>query len=313
MISLLLTILFSFVELNCENFFDYSHDEGKNDMEYLPHSARKWDKAKYWHKVNHIAQEIISCGGEGVEWSLPDMVALTEVENDSVMSSLTQHGPLRNAGYKYIMTQSNDERGIDVALIYSPFSFQLIGNRSLQVNPPKGQHATRDILHAWGRTLSGDTLHVFVVHAPSRVNGVKATRPYRIRVAERICQAIDSICDTGTKGHIIVAGDFNDHAGDKALDIYQAKGLVHISKQAKGHNGARGTYKHMGRWGSLDHIFASETLASKMQSCEIHDAPFLLEEDEKYGGVKPMRTYNGYLYNKGYSDHLPLLARFLLQ
>ena len=28
------------VELNCENLFDYRHDEGKNDEDYLPESTR---------------------------------------------------------------------------------------------------------------------------------------------------------------------------------------------------------------------------------------------------------------------------------
>jgi hypothetical protein len=34
-----------------------------------------------------------------------------------------------------------------------------------------------------------------------------------------------------------------------------------------------------------------------------------LEEDKKYGGVKPLRTYNGYRYQRGFSDHLPLVVR----
>ncbi len=312
MFAFALTILFTFVELNCENFFDYSHDEGKNDMEYLPNSTRKWDKGKYWHKVNQIAQEIISCGGAGTEWTLPDMVALTEVENDSVLNDLTCHGPLRNAGYHYVMTNSDDERGIDVALLYSPYSFRLIDSHSLRVAPPKGHHATRDILHAYGELLSGDTLHIFVVHAPSRVNGKRATKPYRLKVADRICEAVDSIRATGSKGNIIVAGDFNDHSGDEALQRLIAHGMAHISKEATGKNGARGTYKHQGKWGSLDHIFADVKMASRKVSCEIHDAPFLLEDDEKYGGVQPRRTYIGYRYHRGYSDHLPLVARLTL-
>ena len=42
-LSLLLVSLFTFVELNCENLFDYQHDEGFNDYEYLPKAAKKWD------------------------------------------------------------------------------------------------------------------------------------------------------------------------------------------------------------------------------------------------------------------------------
>ena len=104
MLTLLLASLFTFVELNCENLFDYTHDEGKNDQEWLPTATRKWDKKRYWKKVNNIAREIISCGGEGDDWALPDLVALTEIENDSVMHDLTHRSLLRNAGYEYVMT-----------------------------------------------------------------------------------------------------------------------------------------------------------------------------------------------------------------
>ena len=39
----------------------------------------------------------------------------------------------------------------------------------------------------------------------------------------------------------------------------------------------------------------------------IIDFPFLLEEDDKYGGTTPYRMYNGMRYKGGYSDHLPVL------
>ncbi len=37
--------------------------------------------------------------------------------------------------------------------------------------------------------------------------------------------------------------------------------------------------------------------------------PFLLEEDTKYGDVKPFRTYYGFQYNGGFSDHLPVMLK----
>lgn len=135
--ALLLTTLFTFVELNCENLFDYTHDEGKDDMEWTPTSIRHWNKGRYWRKLNNIGQEIISCGetpslnrerlrvgeqssgmgrGGSPTWQLPDMVALCEVENDSVIRDLTKRSMLRNAGYEYLITQSPDLRGIDVAV-----------------------------------------------------------------------------------------------------------------------------------------------------------------------------------------------------
>jgi hypothetical protein len=45
------------------------------------------------------------------------------------MFDLTRRSLLRQAGYEYVMTDSPDRRGIDVALVYSPFTFRLINHR----------------------------------------------------------------------------------------------------------------------------------------------------------------------------------------
>ena len=184
-LNLLLGII-TFVELNCENLFDTRHDTLKQDQEYLADGVRHWNRHRYWDKVNHIAKEIISCGDQPTGWQLPDFVALCEVENDSVMRDLTQRSSLRNAGYQYVMTDSPDERGIDVALLYSPFSFRLLHSHAIRIDPLKKMRPTRDILYAAGTLVNGDTLHVMVVHAPSRFNGEKKTRPHRLLVADRL-------------------------------------------------------------------------------------------------------------------------------
>ena len=312
LLSLLLTSWLTLVELNCENLFDCLHDEGKNDYEYLPTSTRKWDRGKYWKKVNRVAQTILSCGGEGDDWQLPDLVALCEVENDTVLTDLLKRSLLRNAGYEYMMTHSDDERGIDVALLYSPFSFRPMSYYALRVEPPDGRHATRDILYAKGLVISGDTLHVMVVHAPSRVDGEKQTRPYRMKVAERICGAVDSLRSIDPQAQVILAGDFNDYATDSAMVYLSRHGLVSVSEGAIGSHGAKGTYKYKGKWGSLDHILVSLPLQERFAGCHIHDSLFLIEDDERYGGVQPKRNYVGMRYHNGYSDHLPLVARFRL-
>ena len=78
---------------------------------------------------------------------------------------------------------------------------------------------------------------------------------------------------------------------------------------ATGTHGAKATYRYQGRWQSIDHVFVSGRLLDSVKQTYINDAPFLLEEDKKYGGVKPLRTFNGYRYQRGFSDHLPLVVR----
>lgn len=308
------TEILKVVELNAENMFDCMHDPLKNDTEFLPDGIRHWTRPRYWKKLNSIGQEIISCGEDSARWTLPDIVALCEVENDTVMRDLTKRSLLRKARYEYVMTDSPDGRGIDVALMYSPFTFRLINSYSLRAVPLKNMKPTRDILYASGELITGDTLHVFVVHAPSRSGGERDTRAFRLHVARRLAVSVDSIQRISPEAGIIALGDFNDYAGDASLRyLYDNSCLVNVSCEARGNNGARGTYRYKGKWGSLDQILVSKSLASAVVSCNVNDAAFLLETDPVYGGVRPKRYFIGYRYNNGYSDHLPLVMRLKLR
>ena len=295
------------VELNCENLFDYLDDEGKDDSEYLPEATRHWTKKRYWRKLNNIAQELLSCSDDGI----PDLIALCEVENDSVVHDLVRRSLLRNAGYEYLMTSSPDLRGIDVALLYSPFSFAPIRSYSLRVTPIEDMRPTRDILYACGEIASGDTLHVFVVHLPSRYGGERYSRPFRKVVADRLCQSLDSIQGLNPEARVLIAGDFNDDADSPVLQQIGRHGLYNLTKDARGENGVKGTYRYQGEWESIDHILSSRVLYNKVDTAFIHSPEFLLEEEKLYGGYRPRRTYNGMRYQPGYSDHLPLVVKIL--
>lgn len=327
-LTLLLSSLLTFMELNCENLFDTQHDSLKNDLEFLPESNYHWTPTRYWRKLNNLSKEIVAEGygdasrtGKGLDgggaalggsWQLPDLVALCEVENDCVMRDLTKRSALRTAGYEYVMTNSPDERGIDVALMYQPFSFALVRSWAIRIKRLPGTRPTRDILYAAGRVVSGDTLHVFVVHAPSRRGGEQASRPYRLQVACQLAAAVDSIYTLNDSANVIVAGDFNDYSDSPALESLYRHHLINISAEAKGQHGAKATYRWHGEWRSLDQMLCSPNMVMRKESCRIGDLPFILEDDEKYGGKKPYRTYLGPRYLGGYSDHLPLVARFRL-
>ena len=305
MLSLLLASWLTLVELNCENLFDCHHDSLKQDTEWLPASVRKWTPDRYWRKVNNIGQEIISCSSDG----LPDLVALVEVENDSVVFDLTHRSLLRNAGYEFLMTQSPDLRGIDVALLYQPFSFRPVCYDYLDVQPLEDMRPTRDILYVQGETMNADTLHLFVVHVPSRYGGERQTRPNRHVVMQRL---VDAIRFLPPEAKVIVVGDFNDYADSPSLQFLEHQALHNVTSHAVGTHGAKGTYRYEGQWQSIDHVLVSAALCDSVAHAFVNDAPFLLEEDNKYGGVKPFRTYNGYRYQRGFSDHLPLVVRFRL-
>ena len=298
----------TFVELNCENLFDYQDDEGKDDSEYLPESTRHWTKKRYWQKLNNISQSLLSCSEEGI----PDLIALCEVENESVLHDLTKRSLLRNAGYEYIMTSSPDLRGIDVALLYSPFSFKPVKSCFLRVDPISGMRPTRDILYVSGQVISGDTLHVFVVHFPSRFGGERYSRPFRKVVADRLCLSLDSIQRLNPDARILIAGDFNDSHDSPALKQIYSHNIQNLTKEAHGLHGVKGTYRYQGEWGSIDHILSSRALYNKVDTAFVHSPLFLLEEEKLYGGYRPRRTYIGMRHQSGFSDHLPLVVRLNL-
>lgn len=298
----------TFVELNCENLFDYQDDEGKDDSEYLPEATRHWAKKRYWQKLNNISQSLLSCSEEGI----PDLIALCEVENDSVLHDLTKRSLLRNAGYEYIMTSSPDLRGIDVALLYSPFSFKPVKSCFLRVDPISGMRPTRDILYVSGQVISGDTLHVFVVHFPSRFGGERYSRPFRKVVADRLCHSLDSIQRLNPDARILIAGDFNDSHDSPALKQIYSHNIQNLTKDARGLHGVKGTYRYQGEWGSIDHILSSRALYNKVDTAFVHSPLFLLEEEKLYGGYRPRRTYIGMRHQSGFSDHLPLVVRLNL-
>ena len=142
MLALLLINLFTFVELNCENLFDYMHDIGKEDTEFTPDGSYHWTKSRYWKKLDRTGQTILSCA-DSASLSIPDMAVLCEVENDTVLHDLTCRSLLRGARYEYVMTSSPDRRGIDVALLYSPFTFRLLSSHAVRVDTIKGMRPRR--------------------------------------------------------------------------------------------------------------------------------------------------------------------------
>lgn len=324
------TLTFRVLSYNVENLFDCRHDTLKNDYEFLPHATRHWNYSKYKRKLDNVARVIIAAGG----WTTPTLVALCEVENDSVLRDLTRYSALREAGYRYVMTRSADERGIDVALLYQRGLFKLLSHRSIVIpKPDKSNRPTRDILHVSGLLLNRDTLDVFIVHFPSRSGGAKASEPYRLLAARTLKQTADSVMSKRLTPQILIMGDFNDYPVSKSVrkvllasapptlsDSIRPKKLYHLLAGKASTRKHYGSYKYQGEWGLLDHLIVSGSLLhadAPLHTDETHAGVFrprfLLTEDRKYGGEQPFRTYYGMKYQAGYSDHLPVWADFRLQ
>lgn len=291
------------VELNGENLFYPEHKEGKNDLNYTPDGMLRWGFKRFHDKLENVACTLLAVG----EAFPPDLVGLCEVEDDSVMVHLTRRTRLREVGYRYVMTtRSPDARGINVALMYQPLSFRLLEHREITVEPLKVLHPTRNVLHAWGKVINGDTLDVVVAHMPSKLGG-EVSEQYRCMVAQVIVGIADSLRTVRSHFNFLVMGDMNEDSSATALQyLVQTGGLTEPTLHAR--SGSAGTYKYHGEWSQIDHIFyaLSGSMAPVAGSYTVEDYPFLLEPDKKFGGMKPYRTFNGRKYRKAYSDHLPL-------
>ncbi len=313
---------------NCENFFDIEDDPTHWDEQFTPNGEKHWTYWKYRTKVIHIAKVITAVGG----WEPPDLVGLCEIENQKVLEDLTKNSPLKVFKYHIVHYESPDRRGIDVALLYRDKKFILDTSYKIPVIFPKklGGKPTRDILFVRGRVkATGDSLYVMVNHWPSRFGGHMATDPLRMFVAVLVRRTVDSIFRINPRAYIVVIGDLNDYPTDKSLleglkvrttfdtivpdDVYN---LSYYLQEVKGEF----SHKHQGEGGILDQIIVSGTLLDKKgdlytskDDAHVYKSDFLLEKDPNYPGYRPFRTYIGFKYIGGYSDHLPVYLDIYLK
>lgn len=330
----IITILFVFISLsifaqqntdsykilfyNVENLFDTVDDSLKNDEEFLPEGERFWNKYKYYTKLNNIYKVIIAVGG----WNPPAIVGLCEIENGKVINDLVNNTPLNKFEYKIIHEESPDRRGIDVGLLYRKELFHPISHEAIPINfPNKPESKTRDILYVKGIANKIDTLNIFINHWPSRWGGQLESEERRIFVASVLKAKTDSIFNSNPKSNIIITGDFNDYPNNKSIknilnalqnfEKIENNQLYNLSSNLNKSTNI-GTHKYQGEWGVLDQVIVSGHLLNNqnkvftsLNDIKIFNADFLLEPDEGYYGFKPKRTFIGYKYNAGFSDHLP--------
>lgn len=288
---------FSLMTYNIENAFDTIHDEGKNDYEFLPDEDRKWTRWRLFKKLKSIAKVIAAADEERPI----DLVALCEVENDTVMEYLIHRTQMNKLPYNYIITHSADERGIDVALIYSKYTFHPFDTQCIRQT--SDEHPTRDILRVSGTIEGNDTVDVYVVHLPSKRGGAEAAKRSK-GIAQMLKDNVDSLRIHRRNPNIIVMGDFNAEPKSAQLKLLTDDGFLSDTSAKL----RPGTYKYKGEWSVIDHILVHFTTL-QMKDTFILSPSFLTLPDEANGGVKPDRTYLGPIYKGGVSDHLPVVMK----
>lgn len=307
--SLLLTLSaqepappYQIVFYNVENLFHPSKDSLLPDAEFRPEAARRWTFYRYYAKVNRIAKALLSCRNKG----FPDLIALAELEEESVLHDLARSAPLRKAGYKTLFFPSPDHRGMDLGCLYRAEKLFLVDQQALPLrNPQKDILPTRSMAALRFMVRGGDTLALLFCHWPSRYGGQKASAQKRLWAAQQVLRHWQYIEDQQQKPLFLMMGDLNDGPENESARVLAQGGLQPLSPSGT----QKGSHKFRGHWLLLDQAWASPALLEQAQSVDfrVHAPAFLLEEDPSYGGFKPRRTYLGFRHQEGFSDHLPIL------
>ncbi len=306
---------------NLENLFDTIPSPNTNDRDFLPQGRLAWNSEKYWSKQANMAKVI----GLLATDVTPDGVALlgvAEVENRRVLEDLVVQPAIKERNYQIVHYESPDKRGIDVALLYQPKYFRVIGSRPLPVDlidPKTGfRDFTRDVLYVTG-LFQGDTLHVMVCHWPSRRGGETGSVWMREAAAQVCRRAVDSLLARNELAKIVVMGDFNDDPTNASLiKVLRAAKSTESMKAGDLYNpmyalykSGNGTLAYRDAWNLFDQIIVSKGLVWKQAGgwqllrAVVFREPWMFQEEGAFRGY-PLRTFVGDIFLNGYSDHLPV-------
>jgi len=312
---------------NLENLYDNFDDTLKEDSEWNPGGKKEWSEERLSKKMLNLWKAVSSINSD----SGPDILGFCESENEAVAQRLVDEYFGKDK-YRLAYKESPDGRGIDVGLIYKPEFLQLISVTGDTVQPVGDSYPTRLVLHVtFIQYSTSETLHVFVNHWPSRRGSNDITEIYRCKAAKVLKNRVNELYAEDKNANIIIFGDFNDeptnisikdtlgtlpfYGEEEELDIYDDPQLFNLAfeKKEKG----EGSYKYQEFWNMLDQIIVSSNLITGklkylQDSFEIYKPDWLQTPSGKYKGT-PFPTYGGSNYLGGYSDHFPVLAKFIVR
>ena len=301
---------------NVENLFDTENDSLVYDDARTPEGYYRWTQFRYEKKVAALAEVIAQIGAQE-RGASPDLIGLCEIENSGVLYDLLNQPKIKSANYQFIHLDSPDERGIDVAFMYKPVSFQPLSytTHKLELQSEElHRDRTRDQLVVTG-WLEDTLVGCLVNHWPSRRGGRSRSAPHRIRAAQLNRKIVDSLRLEHPEICIINMGDFNDNPTDFSMqyilspaysdqeDLFNPMGSMY----RKGF----GSLAYRDQWSLFDQILLDSKFISEEYSglalyrIGIYNPPELKTPGGRYKGY-PFSTYSGGKYQGGVSDHFPV-------
>lgn len=309
---------------NVENLFDLN-TRGYRYQEYRPNTKSLWNKKNYKIKLQNIAKVIKEIDA--------DIIALQEIGNINALKDLRR--TLKNQGiyYKYFNITKNKPTTTKVAILSKyPFSY----SKDLDITY---SYNYRNILET-KFIINSKEFYIFANHWKSK----SGPESKRIVSAKKLKQRISEI---GFDKNIILVGDFNSDYEEyikfkrkrKHNDTEGKTGINHILRTINQNKKLkdikyvknnfynlwydtsienRYTYIYRGKKEALDNIMISQSLINKKGIYYLNDS--IKNFDKKYlfkkKNIYRWQTTRGKIRKhkgKGYSDHLAVMAKFIIK
>ncbi|SFV56253.1 hypothetical protein MNB_SM-7-369 [hydrothermal vent metagenome] len=330
LLSLFAALLFGettlkIAEYNVQNLFDLHYD-GSEYKEYIPNSSSNWNKRTYNIKLKHIARVIKDLDA--------DIVALEEVENLHSLKDLRKTLQRMGVYYRYYAIADAKATTVKVAVLSKiPFVYK----KEIWVSHTKEYRNILELKYKVGH----ESFYLFVNHWKSK-SGAESRR---IVSAKALKQRIEQI---GYDKNIIITGDFNSDFEEyikfrrryKLNDTHGKTGINHILNTIKVTTPAKEAhllpkelynlwydlpreeqwnYIHRRNKETLDSIIISKPVLERggfdyiYGSFGVLKKPYLFYKKRYINRWYIRYSHNGARHmGKGYSDHLPIFAKFVV-
>lgn len=312
---------------NVENLFDMN-DDGTEYEQYIPNTSWGWTEEMHRIKLRNTAQVIKDMGA--------DVIGLQEIESETVLKELKAELNRQGIYYPYYAFSRTKNTSVSVALL-SKYPI-----KSALSHPVSASREFRDILEA-KLDINGKTLRIFVNHWKSK-SGPESMRIQSAKVLKKRLNELDK------DEPYVLLGDFNSHYEEyqtfvksrKHNDTEGITGINHVLKtidedekpilisSLKECNDCsynlwyelpqeqRWSHEYKGGHEALDNMIISPSLADGKGveyvrgSFEKFEAPYLFDKGKPYRWQQS-RKFPKHHLGEGYSDHLPIFAKFNVQ
>ena len=316
---LLINILLGEINLkiasyNVENLFDLQKS-GNEYQEYIPFTSSNWNQKNYKIKLKNLSRVIKDINA--------DIIALQEIESLQALKDLRYKLKQDGLYYKYYKIANRKNTTIKVAILSKiPFSYtkEIFVTSSLKY---------RNILEVKFK-INNKYLYIFTNHWKSK-SGPESRRIISAKALRNRMKIL------GNDKNIILLGDFNSDYEEYIKFIRKRKyndsggktGINHVLKSINNKSllfynlwydtnvDKRWSYIFRGKKEALDNILISKSLQNnsgifyKKSSITSFKPKYLLKGKSIYRwktSWKKPRKHKG----KGYSDHLAVVAEFII-